>query len=48
MLNMFIIVELLYGTRGGGKGKENDRVSTMLKYIKSVQVEDIMICTECG
>jgi hypothetical protein len=24
--------------RGGGKGKENDRASTVLKYITSVQV----------
>jgi hypothetical protein len=27
--------------RGGGKGKENDRISTILKYITSVKVEDI-------
>jgi hypothetical protein len=26
----------------GGKGKENDRASTITKYITSVQVEDIM------
>jgi hypothetical protein len=26
---------------GGGKGKENNRESTMLKYITPVQVEDI-------
>jgi hypothetical protein len=26
-------VELLHGTWGGRKGKENDRVSTILKYI---------------
>jgi hypothetical protein len=32
---------------GGGKGKENEAASTILKYIKSVQVEDIMICIEC-
>jgi hypothetical protein len=33
-------------TVGGDKGKENDRTSTVLKYITSVQVEDMMICTE--
>jgi hypothetical protein len=27
---------------GGGEGKGNDRVSTIYKYITSVQVEDIM------
>jgi hypothetical protein len=32
--------------RGGGKGKENDRQSKILKYITSVQVEDVTICTE--
>jgi hypothetical protein len=26
------------------KGKENDRKSTISKYIASVQVEDIMMC----
>jgi hypothetical protein len=26
------------------KGKENDRATTISKYIISVQVEDIMIC----
>jgi hypothetical protein len=31
--------------REGRKGKENYR-STTSKYITSVQVEDIMICTE--
>jgi hypothetical protein len=29
---------------GGGKGKENDRQSTILKYITPVQVEDPTIC----
>jgi hypothetical protein len=28
---MFATVKLLYGTGGGGKGKENDRESTILK-----------------
>jgi hypothetical protein len=32
--------------RRGGKGKEGDRKSTILKYISSVQVEDVMICIE--
>jgi hypothetical protein len=31
---------------GGGKGKENDRGSTVSKYITSVQVEDIKVCIE--
>jgi hypothetical protein len=31
---------------GGGKGKESDTKSRILKYITSVQVEDITICTE--
>jgi hypothetical protein len=31
---------------GGGKGKENDRASTISKYITSVQVEDTTIRTE--
>jgi hypothetical protein len=43
---MFIIMELLYGMWGGGKGQGNDRESTILKYITSVQVEDVMIYTE--
>jgi hypothetical protein len=30
---------------GGGKGKENDRAPTS-KHVTSVQIEDIMICTE--
>jgi hypothetical protein len=38
---MFIIVELLYGIGNRGKGKEKDRESTI-----SMQVEDIMICTQ--
>jgi hypothetical protein len=41
-----VIVELLYGTQEGGKRKENDRVSSISKYIKSVQVEVIRICIE--
>jgi hypothetical protein len=32
--------------RGGGKGKENDRASIILKYITSVKVENIRISTE--
>jgi hypothetical protein len=32
--------------RREGKGKENDRASTILKYVTSVQAEDIMIGTE--
>jgi hypothetical protein len=32
--------------RGGGKGKENDRESTISKYVTSVQVEDLMIRIE--
>jgi hypothetical protein len=43
---MFVIAQLLYGTWGGGKGKENDRESTMLKYITGLQVEDKMVCSE--
>jgi hypothetical protein len=35
-------MELFYGTGGGGKAKENDRASTILKYIISVRVDDIM------
>jgi hypothetical protein len=42
---MFVIVELR--EVGGGKRKQNDRVSTILKNITSVQVEDITICIEC-
>jgi hypothetical protein len=40
---MFVTVELLYGTWRGGRGKENDRESTISKYISSVQ--DVKICT---
>jgi hypothetical protein len=43
---MFVIVELLYGTWGRGKGKENDRASAISKYITSVQVEDTMMGIE--
>jgi hypothetical protein len=45
MKNMFIIVQLLYGTWGGRKGKENDRVN-ISKYITSVQVEHMIIFLE--
>jgi hypothetical protein len=38
-------VEILYGTQEEGKEK-NDRASTILKYIMSVKVEDIMIHIE--
>jgi hypothetical protein len=31
---------------GGGKGQENDKELQIWKYIASIQVEDIMICTE--
>jgi hypothetical protein len=31
-------------TRGGGKGEENARVSTISKCITSVQVEDVRMC----
>jgi hypothetical protein len=31
---------------GGGKGKEHNRESTILKCITSVHAEDITICTE--
>jgi hypothetical protein len=31
---------------GGGKGKENDKKSSILKCISSVQVENIAICIE--
>jgi hypothetical protein len=40
---MFVIVELLYGTWGRKKGKENDKESIISKYITFVQVEDITI-----
>jgi hypothetical protein len=32
---MFVTVELLYGTREGGTGKENDRASIILHNIRS-------------
>jgi hypothetical protein len=32
--------------RGGGKGKQNDRTSTILKYITSRQVQNIKIRTK--
>jgi hypothetical protein len=32
--------------RERGKGKENDRASTISKYITSVQVEDTKMCIE--
>jgi hypothetical protein len=32
---------------GGRKGREDDRASTILKYITSVQVEGVRICIEC-
>jgi hypothetical protein len=45
---MFVIVELLFGTGGAGKGKENNTVSTILKYITCKQVEDItMLLKSC-
>jgi hypothetical protein len=34
---MFVIVERLYGTWRGGKGKEKDKESTILKYKRSVE-----------
>jgi hypothetical protein len=43
---MFITMELYYETWGWGKGKDNDRKSTILKYITSAHVEKITICTE--
>jgi hypothetical protein len=44
--NMFVIVKPCYGTWEGRKGKENDGESKIIKYITSLQVEGIMICTE--
>jgi hypothetical protein len=41
--NIFVVVEQLYGTWRGEKGKENDRESTISRYIPSVQVEDVMM-----
>jgi hypothetical protein len=47
--NMTVIVELLYRTWGGGIGKKNDKESTILKYISSVQVnESCLIMGEKG
>jgi hypothetical protein len=34
MENMFVTVELLYGTQGRSKGKENDRASVILHTIR--------------
>jgi hypothetical protein len=46
---MFVTVELIYGTQGRRKGKENDRASVIWHNIVSVQEEDIRTCTEsCG
>jgi hypothetical protein len=44
--NVFVTVELLYDMLGRRERKKNDRVSTKLKYITSVNVEDIMICID--
>jgi hypothetical protein len=44
---MFVIQELLYRALGSReRKKEYDTVLTILKYVTSAQVEDIMICTE--
>jgi hypothetical protein len=43
---MFIIVEQLYGTWGRRERKGNDRLSTISKYIASVQVADTTIYIE--
>jgi hypothetical protein len=43
---MFVTVELLCGTRGGGRGKERNRAPAISKCLSSVQVEDITIGTE--
>jgi hypothetical protein len=42
---MFVIVELPYGIQGR-RERKRERVSTISKYVTSVQVEDITICTE--
>jgi hypothetical protein len=34
------------GLRGGGEGKEKDRVSTISRYITSMQGEEVMIHIE--
>jgi hypothetical protein len=44
--NMFVTVELFYGTQGKRKGKENDRKTTISKYIASFQVDDITMHIE--
>jgi hypothetical protein len=46
MQKMFAIVGLLYVTGEGGKGIDNDKKSTISKYVTSVQVENRMMCTE--
>jgi hypothetical protein len=46
MKNMFVTVELLYGTRERGKGKENDRASLISPNLTSVKVENIRMCTD--
>jgi hypothetical protein len=43
---MFATVELLDELGEGGKGKEKDRASAILKYITPVQVEDTRMHTE--
>jgi hypothetical protein len=43
---MLTIIELHNGARGRRKGKENNRESTILKYVMSGQVEALLICTE--
>jgi hypothetical protein len=44
---VFVIVELLYGIWGRRERKRKCmRRSTILNYVASVQVDDIMICAE--
>jgi hypothetical protein len=44
---VFVIVELLYGIWGRRERKRKCmRGSTILNYVASVQVDDIMICAE--
>jgi hypothetical protein len=43
---MFVTVGLLYGTQGRRERKENDRESTVLKYITFMQVVDTTMCIE--
>jgi hypothetical protein len=38
---MFVILEIVYGTWGGRKGKENDSAPTISKCITSLQAEDM-------